>query len=238
MLKLLKKSEIEKTKVTERQREIEEGMKLAKRVDTLRETASEEEAALHKFRGETLGVIQSEIDAKVLERDTLERENAVMREERIRLSAPIDLTKEWEQVRLDKIDIENWKNTLSEKEVGMLAREGEVTEQESLLQNREYSLAQKESLITRSLAEAEKKFTEAGTTLTEARSQSETLNRSSRNREDAIVLRESGVATKEESFVARETANALHEKDLANRELALRDKYDTLAKAQRFINKN
>lgn len=70
-MKLLSKIEINTLKSVERKKEIDEGVKLAKKVDTLREVASKEESNLRKFRIETLAIIQSEINLKIKERDSL-----------------------------------------------------------------------------------------------------------------------------------------------------------------------
>ena len=73
-MKLLPKSDIAKAKSVDKQREIDEGMKLAKRVDSLREVAAAEEASLKKFRSETLGAINTEITANATKRDELTQE--------------------------------------------------------------------------------------------------------------------------------------------------------------------
>lgn len=238
MVKLLSKAEIVIAKARDRKLEVDEGIKLAKKVDTLRELAVLEEESLKKFRGETLGVIQSEIDAKVIERDILREENAILQEERIRLSAPIDLTKAWEEVRIDKLNIEAWKSELVGSEVKLIARESDVAEREETLHKKENSIVLKEALIARATTEAQKQFSESEETLSSARAQSAVLIEQATKREQEVSKRETEVTNKETSLVERETQNASHETDLTNRELALKDKYETLAKAQRFINKN
>ncbi len=73
-MKLLTKTEIEKQKVIERKVEIDQGMTLAKKIDSLRETASKEESNLAKFRIESLKTIKEEIDEKIRQRNSLESE--------------------------------------------------------------------------------------------------------------------------------------------------------------------
>lgn len=60
-MKLLAKSDIQKAKSIERQQLVNEGLKLAKRVDDLRDVVAQEEAALEKFRRERLKQIHKEI---------------------------------------------------------------------------------------------------------------------------------------------------------------------------------
>lgn len=60
-MKLLAKSDIQKAKSIERQQLVNEGLKLAKRVDDLREVVAEEEQTLENFRRETLKEIHRQI---------------------------------------------------------------------------------------------------------------------------------------------------------------------------------
>ena len=74
-MKLLDKQEITRQKSLERKLEVEEGIKLAKRVDTLRELSSKEQTSLSKFRDESLAQIRKEIDSLITERNNLILEN-------------------------------------------------------------------------------------------------------------------------------------------------------------------
>jgi len=56
-MRLLAKREVDQRKSVERARDIDEGMKLARQVDTLRETKAEEEASLARFRTESISKI-------------------------------------------------------------------------------------------------------------------------------------------------------------------------------------
>lgn len=60
-MKLLDKKTISQQRSNERKMEIDEGIKLAKKIDTLRETASKEEQNLANFRQASLDVIHTEI---------------------------------------------------------------------------------------------------------------------------------------------------------------------------------
>lgn len=73
-MKLLSKSDVQKAKSLDRQREIDEGLKLARRVDALREIAAAEESSLAKFRIETIAKIHDEISILAAKRDELQIE--------------------------------------------------------------------------------------------------------------------------------------------------------------------
>ena len=57
MIKLLSKSEIDKAKNADKAKEIAEGLKISRKVDSLRELMADEEKALEKFRSESLFAI-------------------------------------------------------------------------------------------------------------------------------------------------------------------------------------
>lgn len=80
-MKLLRKQEIVLKKNDERKKEIDEGVKLAKTVDVLRQTLGKEQANLAKFRTETLKSIQLDIDNKIKERDELGGQINTLKEE-------------------------------------------------------------------------------------------------------------------------------------------------------------
>lgn len=73
-MKLLDKQDIQKRKATERKSEVDEGMKLARKVDELRRAGAEEESKLSAFRLMSLKAIQAEIDDRIAARDMLSAE--------------------------------------------------------------------------------------------------------------------------------------------------------------------
>lgn len=76
-MRLLSKSDIDKQKALERQRDVEEGLKLARKLDQLRSLLPQEEAALQSYREKTLEAIHADITAKQSVLTTLLQEVAV-----------------------------------------------------------------------------------------------------------------------------------------------------------------
>lgn len=122
-LKLLPKTKTSSLKIAERQSEVQEGVKLAKTVDALREAKSREEANLAKFRTESLKEIQNQINDKIVEIKKLEQELEIKKEERVKLEAPIDLTTEWKRVEIAKKEVEILKQELFDRETSLITRE-------------------------------------------------------------------------------------------------------------------
>jgi ATP:corrinoid adenosyltransferase len=80
-IKLLSKQEINQRKAIERKVEIDEGAKLARRIDSLREIVANEEASLASFRSKTIASINADIQKVTTERDNLLQEVTILRSE-------------------------------------------------------------------------------------------------------------------------------------------------------------
>lgn len=103
-MRLLPKSEFEKAKSNENRREVEEGLKLARRVDNLREVAAQEEASLEKFRRETVEIIHVQISTESEKLEYLKKEVSSLVEQREIAIKPLD--EEWSKVREAVVDVE------------------------------------------------------------------------------------------------------------------------------------
>lgn len=234
--KLLDKKTINREVANQTKQQIDTGIQLSKKVDAIRESLGEEQQNLDNFRNTTLPLIQQQIDVKLKERDQIERGNILFREERMRLSAPIDLTQAWQQVTEDKASIESWKSRLAEKEVYAIAREADSVQLEKQLTERSSQVIVKESLIAKTIEDTVEKHELASSTLKKAKKEALELVHNAEVRENAVALQEQKMANREVMLAEREVINAEHETDLSNRELALKDRYETFIKAQNYIN--
>jgi len=80
-IKLLSKQEINQRQVTQKRAEVDQGRKLATRVDTLRELAAQEEASLASFRAKMVKSINDETLTAIEERNVLQTQVKTLREE-------------------------------------------------------------------------------------------------------------------------------------------------------------
>lgn len=234
--KLLDKKTINREVANQTKQQIDTGIQLSKKVDAIRDSLGEEQQNLDNFRNTTLPLIQQQIDVKLKERDQIEQGNILLREERMRLSAPIDLTQAWQEVTEGKASIESWKSRLAEKEVYAIAREADAAELDKQLSERSSQVVTKEALIAKTIEDAIEKHERASSTLKKAQKESITLVHSAEMRENAVALQEQKMATREVTLAEREVINAAHETDLSNRELALKDRYETFIKAVNYTN--
>ncbi len=116
-IRLLSRREIDTAKAQDRSREVQEGAKLANRVDALRETVVSEEKGLEEFRSKTLSGIQVEIDTKIAERDFLVGVVDHLKAERAAALVPLDEKKAL---------LEEKQRLLKEKEEEIAIKEGEL----------------------------------------------------------------------------------------------------------------
>lgn len=123
-IKLLSKQEINQKQALQRHAEIEEGRKLAKRVDNLRELAVEEEASLASFRAKTLKTINEEIKKATKEHDAILNEVKALRGE---LETGFsELKKEERVLKLKEEDLVSREKQIEERIKLVKAKEKEI----------------------------------------------------------------------------------------------------------------
>lgn len=227
-VRLLPKTEIDSKRAEEQRQRIQEGMRIAEKVDTLRETAASEEAAFEKYRTEMLQTIQGEIQEKTAERDILEALLKNLRPEFERLSNPPDLIEAREKIRIQKQKNKEEADRLFNLET-FLEREKETIEE------RKQSLSEKEDAIEIARRNVEIRTSEVYNMREEAKLE---LDRSQKEAH-ALTLkaellltevqeREDVVSNRENQVQFREEKNTVHEQELSKREARLADRMKML----------
>lgn len=88
-IKLLQKREIDIAKGRDRQLEVQEGLKLARRVDGLRETQAQEEKSLELFRQNTVANINTEIEKESVKLEALKADVFALEDRRRNALVPV-----------------------------------------------------------------------------------------------------------------------------------------------------
>lgn len=178
MLRLLPKNEAARRRTEEDRQRMDEGMRVAERVDTLREIASSDEVAIEQYRISSLVAVQEEVNAFTAtldeKRDALKEAERAWRKLMETNQAPLD--KQWLLfVSIEKKRIENQQAQLA-KELGEADKERtRLKEIEHLLTERDVLLRKGQNDTTISLQVAEKNRLESQRTLDNARTTSEKL---------------------------------------------------------------
>lgn len=229
---LLSKQEINTAKITERRQEIDEGVKLAKKVDALREVSAKEEANLSKFRSESLKQLKNDIEVLTRQKNVLQEELTRLEEDRKSLQKPLD--NKW---------AEFWEKSekLNSKEKEIEARIVQLDQKESLQIKSDYELSLKsdrlenyKSQIEKNLLDSIKVVEQAQLKLDKAQEKLEKIDILVEKESAELLKREGQVAVEERnSRILRESLNQ-RELKLNHREKFINDKYATL---ERTINR-
>jgi len=225
-MKLLTKSEQSKAKALEKNREIQEGLKLAKRVDALREISAQEDKALKEFRKNSLAEISKEISKEASKKEELEKEVKELEDRKTEALKPLDL--EWDKVKVAKEELTRKEATLLNGIEGYKAEYEEINRRNKDISNKEAHLAtvadiahdkhdEAEKLLksAREQALASKKVSE------ETEREAKTLINNALEKEKYIINREKAISVKEEELRNKEI-------ELAKQVIAIRDREATL----------
>ncbi len=225
-MKLLSKNEISKAKAHDRQREIDEGKKLAKRVDVLRETVVEEERNLLAFRDKTVSSIQQEIDAKMGVRDGLLHEVADLEHTRAQLKVPLDA--EWVKVRSFKKELDTQKLSLNAKNLALAIQEKEIAENAHEAELELGRTANFKHIAAQALVRATKTLEDAQRSSADTRAEATAYFAEAELVHTAALKREATVAARERDVMNREVNVDAYEARLFKKELELKEGWKVL----------
>ena len=219
-MRLPTKTEVEREQALERQAEVMEGLKIAKKVDVVRLELVKEQNNLEKFRKETTKLVQSEINDLFQKKQALIFENDVLERHNKNLKAPFD--EEWENIRQTRVN--------------------ELDERMGYLEKERISLKQEKADISVTQLQIEREKETIKITLEDATTrQSEALDKL--KNADSILENAKIQANREQTRIDNENNNlskraeavALEVRDIEVREEALKMSAKELASRQRFI---
>lgn len=233
--KLLDKKTINAEVATQQKQKIIEGITLSKKVDKVRGTLNEEETRLERFRTETIRKVQQEIDAKVLERDSLENGNQALRRERVQLETPIDLSQAWAEVKEEEKKVQEWTVNLTQQQIEQNIITADNESQTKRLVRMERNIERRDILSEKTLIEAECKLDEASQEVVRTKQQAQKMLANAEQKEKESVEFAQQLIQREKMLRLREKANQTHEIDLSNRERKLRVNEQVFIKAQQYL---
>lgn len=212
-MKLMPKSEVEKAKSAEQKQAVDEGMKLARRIDNLREIAASEEVSLENFRRTTVERIHEEISTETGKRDALRTEVATLERRRKEAIKPLD--EEWEALRVAKEELEREGAALGEREFAIRKMEQHTFDTKSETDGILARAKTKDELSNTRLHEAEKAAKDAESALAhavvvhdEALAYEAKIKEAVTHRENIVLAREIDATIRGKELLAREIALA------------------------------
>lgn len=225
-MRLLERHEVNEKRTIERRLEIEDGMRLAKKVDDLRKLRTAEEQALETFRTKTVSEVTEEIKTLVSQKSILAQEVLDLRRTRAELMVPLDA--EWSRVNAEHLRLVGISDSLFDKQKAL-------DDADALLQRKKSELSSREDEIMMKIAYLENLKSECEAASLEAEAliaRSESAERSHRafveSKSAHLHAREESVANAERSVNDRRIAQDARELELNARESAISDRYETL----------
>ncbi len=231
-MELLSKNEVTVVRSSERKKELDEGMKLARKIDSLRELHSKEETSLIKFRDESLKRIKDDIEELNRHKESIKSDITVLEGRREKALVPID--KELSLLETCKKDISKRHELLDSRELEILSKSNELSSRENKVDIEESRIEGMKQAISATFQNAQKKLSESESILIDTKNKSAIIKSKLDKREEELALLGKGISSREIDIENKISWIVNKEKELRDRERAVNDKYDTL---QRTINR-
>lgn len=222
MLRLLPKNEAARRRTEEDRQRMDEGMRVAERVDTLREIASSDEVAIEQYRISSLVAVQEEVNALHAtlneKRDALKEAERAWRKLMETKQAPLD--KQW------FLFVSTEKKRIESQQAQLTKELGEADKERIRLKTIELSLAQRDVALKKtqkdvsvSLQVTERNRLESQRTLDNARATSEKLITAAEKRDKASEELREDVQIRSQLLDTREKELEQREQDVLVKEL-------------------
>lgn len=229
-MRLLDKRTVNAEVATQKKQAIDEGLRLARKVDALRDSVQVEQGNLEDFRKNSIALVQAEIDEKLREKTNLESQLARLRWERQEFNKPVNVS--WVTLGRQKEAIETIKDTL-------YAKRGELDHGISLNIQREREneeerrrLSAERLEIEQTLARTQTTEKEAKDLLIVAQEESNRILSDAKEREKIVKQREIAVEDKEVYLTKVEKMQQDKEKEQADKDREINDRYQTLLRTE------
>jgi hypothetical protein len=228
-VKLLNKSEMANLKAKETSREIQEGVKLATRVDNLRQLQAKTEQEFETYKVSTLQAIQEEIQKALEEKDKITGALRQLRKEYETLLPEIPLKRK-ELADFEK-KLFSWEKRLEKKEEKTNLEEIDVAEARQKADFARVRNEDNERTTRNLLIQASKKKQEAQNELDTARTIHDKAVNDQKDIEASLILREYGIKSKEQELLTQQMNLASDRKLLSIEKIKVEDMRQTLQRS-------
>lgn len=233
-MRLLSQKEIARVQSDDKLREISEGVKLSRRVDSLRKLAADEEQKFLKYRNESISAITEEIRALDDKRTSLVNEVGDLRKEK---DDGMRMVEE-KEARLREIldDVATQKIELSEKEDDILSRENILSKKEQEISDNLYTSDLHRKELERLVQSAAQDKQEANDLSVKTRGEYDLFLKEKDRAEKSLLSREQEIEKQKETLSLWEENNRKKEEELNAEKIRLIDMRETLERALKRIN--
>lgn len=228
-VKLLPKSKLQELKAKQTSMEIAEGLKIAKRVDGLRETYSRVEQELEAYRNATLMEIHSQIqDASEKLEDILSK----IRQNQAKFDRmKPDMEAKKQELKDFEKSLRLWEKELIQREEEIISTDKKTVELNFQATNSFLRQEDNERITRNLLIRAKERESEAQQTLETAKGIENKVYSDKKYVEAALILREYSVKTKEKELNLQATENTNDRKAIEVEKFQLKDQRETLQRS-------
>jgi chromosome segregation ATPase len=229
MIKLLPKSDLAKEKAKQTSREIQEGVKIATRVDGLRSLWAKTEQDFEKYKIATLGAIQKDIDSLNGKKDNLSVELHEMQSKYDSLMPDI-VSKRLELAQFEK-SLTSWEKKLDKREEGLNIFEKEVNDSFKKVEDSRIRTEDNERISQNLLHAADEKNKQAQIALSTANNIQDEARISKTEIEKLLNDRENIINEKEKELAEEDLLLMNERKDLDKDKIKVNDMRQTLERS-------
>lgn len=227
-MRLLPRSEVDKAKATDRLREVNEGKKLATRVDSLRELASVEEKNLASFRDKTLNALKEDILSLNSVKSTLSNEVKDLQKQRDLLLVPLDA--KWLEVTNAQKICNDWEETLEKREEDVTEARTSLYNEAKELETKRFNIQNEEERVKETVDSALLMRKQAKEVLAQARNDAHVSSLEAELTTKILIQRELTLAARERDVeIAREYNEAISQEN-RNAQVRLDDERGTISR--------
>lgn len=235
-MRLLDKKNVSIEVATEKKRQIDQGVQLAKKIDALRETKLSEEEQLALYRKQSIARVQLEIDEKLKERDSVAEQIRQRKSELRELRRPLD--GEWQSVKEEKEINRQDRDSNYQRQMELEQGIALNIQRERLNKEEEQRVSSERERSVKALMEADLMRETAGDVLAKAKIKSDSIMDGATRRDETSSKREKAVEIREREVIKE--ASRLKKVEVAqrNKDREIADKYATLERTiKRYASK-
>lgn len=228
-MKLANPRTIQTTLSEERRMDVDNGIKLARKVDTLRDTLEKLEKRHALFLEGTQIELRNKTKELLSQIHSLEEEIKMLEAKRKELLIP--LYQEWERVKEREGTLDEREEKIKELRTDLTYLKGELDKREESLQIDELRNEETRRQVTLHAQKVSDALLEAQNTLLNARDEEKDIKDALSKRQSNMVKKEKEVELRENNITLREQNITLKEKEITNETIRLADMRATLERA-------
>lgn len=228
-MQLLKRSTVQTEVSNQRQKQIDEGVRIAQKVDALRQTLGELEQQQARFLAGMEKELEERTQPLARKIASLQKDIEDLEEKRKELMKPLDA--QWSVVYAKQSELAEAQTLHEKKTSEIVLREERVTDLGIELKNRLFKVKTRERELDKTIRTASEELYIAQEKHAEAQKVKDEADRYSKDINQFCVNREANVAVREREVQMLQSHTDEREQRLNEREIQLRDREETLERA-------